>query len=201
MLVLLAGGLFLGLVANRVYAMQNEGVGDGDLADSDGGSAVDDIFGAIDDFSLQNLGVRIPVGTNWSDDLTGRGAAYKNMLRAAEIKNGIPQNMLARLAWQESRFREDIISGRTVSRAGAVGIMQIVPRWHPGVNALNPSAAIDYAGAFLASLHKKFGSWELALKSYNWGAGNVSAWLRGEKTQPVETQLYSSQILSDLGMT
>ena len=121
------------------------------------------------------------------------------MAAAAERKYGIPHNLLARLAWQESRFREDIISGRTVSSAGALGIMQIVPRWHPGVNPLNPDAAIDYAGGFLASLKRQLGTWELALKGYNWGAGNVKKWLAGELSEPLETRLYSSQILNDVG--
>ena len=137
---------------------------------------------------------------NWVNDLNGRGARYKPLLAAAEKRYGIPSGMLARLAWQESRFRDDIVSGRTVSSAGAMGIMQIVTRWHPGVDPLNPAQAIDYAGQFLARLYKKFGTWELALKAYNWGEGNLVKWLRGEKIEPLETRLYSAQILSDLRM-
>ena len=137
---------------------------------------------------------------NWVDDLNGRGAKYKPLLEAAEKRYEIPSGMLARLAWQESRFRDDIVFGRTVSSAGAMGIMQIVTRWHPGVDPLNPAQAIDYAGQFLARLYKKFGTWELALKAYNWGEGNLAKWLCGEKIEPLETRLYSAQILSDLGI-
>ena len=103
-----------------------------------------------------------------------------------------------RLAYQESRFRPDIISGQTVSSAGAVGIMQIVPRWHPEVNALDPAAAIAYAGKFLASLYRQFGTWELALQAYNWGPGNLKKYLAQGGTLPVETANYSGQILTDI---
>src|SRR5687768_7649601 len=144
----------------------------------------------------QNFGVSVE---NWVDDLNGRGAKYKPLLEAAEKRYGIPSGMLARLAWQESRFRADIISGKTVSSAGAMGIMQIVPRWHPGVDPLVPAQAIDYAGRYLSSLYRQFGRWDYALKAYNWGQGNVKAWLAGEKMEPMETRLYSSQILADIG--
>lgn len=157
------------------------------------------VLEAADDWTFENVGFRV-MG-DWEKDLNGRGAPYKAALRAAEIKYGIPENMLARLAWQESRFRADIISGKTKSSAGAVGIMQLVPRWHPDVNPLDAFASIDYAGKFLKSLYRQFGTWELALKAYNWGSGNVKAWLAGNKTEPLETKNYSRQILADLGYT
>ncbi len=184
-----------GLVAAYLAARSDDA---GAAADAGMDESVpDQIFNSADDFLAENFGVRMG---NWLDDLNGRGAAYKPMLAAAEQRYGIPSGMLARLAWQESRFRADIITGRTVSSAGAVGIMQIIPRYHPGVDPLNPGAAIDYAGRFLAGLYKKYGSWELALKAYNWGAGNVDKWLVGQKAQPNETRLYSQQILADVGI-
>lgn len=160
-------------------------------------SGIDSITDVIDDFTLDNFGISIM--SNWRDDLNGRGAAYAPLLAAAEVRHKIPSGMLARLAWQESRFRADIISGKTVSSAGAMGIMQIVPKWHPGVDPLNPASAINYAGGYLASLYRQFGRWDYALKAYNWGPGNVQSWLRGQKSEPTETRLYSSQILSDIG--
>lgn len=148
-----------------------------------------------------NLTMTETLTADWLKDLNTRGLAYRSILLATEVQNGMPKYLLARLAWQESRFRPDIISGQTVSSAGALGIMQIVPRWHPTMPpaaCLDPAQAIPYAGRYLANLKKQFGTWELALKAYNWGPGNVSAWLRGEKTQPRETANYSAQILADL---
>ncbi|SOD41603.1 lytic transglycosylase domain-containing protein [Nitrosovibrio sp. Nv4] len=193
MAVMLSAGLFIGVVAWRLSEET------GDEYQGEGEADAESVLDGIDDFAF-DLGVNLPMSDRkWSDDLNTRGAAYKSALATTERKYGIPQNMLARLAWQESRFRPDIINGTTKSAAGAVGIMQIVPRWHPGVNPLNPAEAIDYAGRFLADLYRQFGSWELALKAYNWGAANVNAWIKGVKTEPVETRNYSAQILADLG--
>lgn len=117
-------------------------------------------------------------------------------LNAAETRYGIPHDLLARQAYEESRFRPDIIDGTTQSLAGAVGIMQIVPKYHPTANPLNPQAAIDYAGNFLSTLHKQFGSWSLALAAYNAGPGNVSKY--GNKVPPfAETQNYVARIIGD----
>lgn len=125
-------------------------------------------------------------------------AVYVQLLRSAEVRSGIPHGMLVRLAYQESRFRQDIITGKTVSSAGAVGIMQIVPRWHPTVNPLDPAAAIAYAGNYLASLYRQFGTWEMALQAYNWGPGNLKKYLQQGGALPLETANYSGQILADL---
>lgn len=121
---------------------------------------------------------------------------YLYLLNRAERKHGIPHNLLTRVAYQESRFRDDIISGETTSSAGAVGIMQIVPRWHPDVNPLDVSAAIDYAGGYLASLKKQVGSWEMALAAYNWGIGNLQR--QGWQNAPAETRQYVQQIAGDV---
>lgn len=126
-------------------------------------------------------------------------AIYVALLHAAEARHGIPSDLLVRLAYQESRFRQDIITGKVVSSAGAVGIMQIVPRWHPNVNPLDPSAAINYAANYLASLKRQFGSWQLALQAYNWGPGNLKKYLTQGGSLPAETSNYSSQILADIG--
>lgn len=139
-------------------------------------------------------------GAAWWKDLNGRGAAYKPLLMAAEDRHGIPRWLLCRLAWQESRFRDDIITGRTASSAGALGIMQIVPKWHPEISRadiLNPPAAIDYAASYLARLARQFGNWELALMAYNWGPGNVRKWQAGQLAMPAETDRYRTQILAD----
>ena len=54
-------------------------------------------------------------------------APYIGLIHSTEDRNGIPRNMLARLLWQESRFRTDIITGRVKSSAGALGIVHIGP--------------------------------------------------------------------------
>jgi soluble lytic murein transglycosylase-like protein len=126
-------------------------------------------------------------------------APYLPIIRNTELKHAMPENLLARLLYQESRYRPDIISGKTVSSAGALGIAQIVPKWHPTVNPLDPTASIMYAGQYLASLKAKFGTWALALMAYNWGQGNLSKWLKNQTLPvPAETQHYVAGITGDV---
>lgn len=124
-------------------------------------------------------------------------AQLMDWLHAAEAKYGIPTDLLARQAYQESRFRPDIISGLNASPAGALGLMQIVPKYHPTAEPLNTPAAIDYAARFMAQLRAQFGSWPLALAAYNAGPGNVSKY--GNQVPPFnETQNYVAQISADV---
>lgn len=124
--------------------------------------------------------------------------AYAEMIATAERAHGLPVDMLARLLWQECRYREDIISGRVVSSAGAMGIGQFMPATarEMGVDPLNVPQAIDAAGAYLAKLYRKFGNWSEALAAYNWGQGNVQR--KGLGAAPRETRNYYSQILADV---
>jgi len=128
-------------------------------------------------------------------------AGYLPAIRTAELAQRLPANLLARLLYQESRFRPEIISGAVVSSAGAVGIAQIVPKWHPGVNARDPFASITYAARYLADLRRRFGSWDKALAAYNWGMGNLASvvtsaeWLA---RAPAETRRYVEEILRDV---
>jgi len=126
-------------------------------------------------------------------------APYMPTIRQTELQHNMPENLLARLLYQESRFREDIITGKVKSAAGAVGIAQIVPKWHPNVNPLDPIASIRYAGQYLADLKKKFGTWSLALMAYNWGQGNLGKWLQNRALPvPQETQNYVANITADI---
>ena len=133
--------------------------------------------------------------TAWSPPKAAR--PYLDAIDQTEILNGIPEGLLVRLIYQESRYRPDIISGEVISPAGAVGIAQIVPYWHPGINPLDPIASIYYAGDYLRSLYDQFGSWGLALAAYNWGPGNLKN--KGINAAPDETVRYVSEIVADVG--
>jgi len=160
-------------------------------------SAADSAVGLVDDTVYQATGARI-MSARWIEQ--SYKPEYRPLLdamRAAEVKHGIPFDLVVRLAWQESRWNPAAHN----AESNASGIMQIVPRWHPGVNVWDAYASIDYGAGFLAQLYRQFGSWELALKAYNWGPGNVKAWLAGgpdAPAEPTETKNYSSQILGDL---
>ena len=108
----------------------------------------------------------------WSAPASAR--PYLSTIYDAERAQSLPPNLLARVLYQESRYRQDIITGQEKSRAGAVGIAQIVPRWHPTVDPLNVDEAIHYAAAYLRRLYNRFGRWDQALAAYNWGQGNLA---------------------------
>lgn len=127
-------------------------------------------------------------------------APYLDAIRSAEIANGLPTNLLARLLYQESRYRTDIITGKVKSSAGALGIAQFMPATAKqfGINPLDPYQSIAAAGKYLKQLYARFGNWNEALASYNWGQGNVSR--KGLANAPTETKNYFTQILSDIGL-
>lgn len=133
----------------------------------------------------------------WTPPL--KAAPYLQQMDTAELAYGLPRGLLARQAYQESRFRSDIIEGRTKSSAGAVGLMQIVPRWHPGVDPLDPIGSIWYAAKYLRGLFDRFGSWELALAAYNWGPTNVAK--HTPEQWPKETRDYVQQIGADVALS
>lgn len=155
---------------------------------------------AVDDFTFSLVGYRVMSGARWLDAAAKpEKAVYVNAMTDAEARYGVPQGLGLRLMWQESRFNPQAFN----ARSGATGIMQIVPRWHPDVNAADPLASIDYGMRYLVTLYRQFGTWELALMAYNWGPGNVAKWLKagGVGSVPLETQNYTRQILADVRAT
>lgn len=134
----------------------------------------------------------------------GDGPTWVPVLNAAETAHGIPQDLLARMAYQESRFRPDVIDGTTVSPAGALGLMQLMPQWFTTVQGARPFTPdvtrqqIDQAAQLLAGLFTHFGDWTLAVAAYNDGQGNVDQYVAGNRPLPAETQAYVSQVTADV---
>lgn len=130
------------------------------------------------------------------------GLPYEPLFLSASKKYGLPSGLLSRIAYQESRYNPKAYNkGSTAS-----GMMQIVPRWHPGVDPFNVNAAIPYAASYLAQLHRLFpGSWDKAIASYNWGQGNIAkvANTYGDKWLdhvPDETYSYVKDVMRDTGL-
>lgn len=123
---------------------------------------------------------------------------YAELIAGAEAQYGIPPMMLERLLYQESRYRQDIITGKVRSPAGAMGIAQFMPATAAefGIDPLKPEQAIPAAARYLKRLHNRFGNWTEALAAYNWGQGNVAR--RGLAAAPRETRNYYAQILADV---
>ena len=145
---------------------------------------------------LSALGVEAKKIINWQPPATA--APYLEQIAAAEQAHGLPQGLLVRQLYQESRFRPDIITGATKSPVGALGIAQFMPgtAHDLGVDPLNPADAIDGAARYMKGLFASLGSWPEALAAYNWGIGNVRR--KGIDAAPLETQNYVDQIVADV---
>ncbi len=124
------------------------------------------------------------------------GLLYEYDFNESSAINNLPDNLLARIAKEECNFIPSIIDGSIVSSANAIGIMQIVPKWHPDVNPYNPTESIHYSGKYIRYLFNQFGSWELAIAAYNWGMGNLRK--KGFENRPTETKNYVINIMTDV---
>ena len=120
---------------------------------------------------------------------------YVEALRSAEIKWGIPAELLVAQAYQESRFNPQAVN----AWSGAQGMMQFMPATAAEFNLdpFNPFAAIDAAGRYMAQLYRSTGDWKLALAAYNWGIGNLTR--KGISKAPTETKNYMAQISANAG--
>lgn len=127
------------------------------------------------------------------------GQRFIPLWDAATAQYGLPLDLLPAVAWRESRYRDDIIDGRTRSSAGAVGLMQIIPKWHPDLGeagALDPARAIPYAAKYLRDLYRQFKHWPTAIAAYNFGPGNVA----DGKAWPAETRTYVAEVAANAGL-
>jgi soluble lytic murein transglycosylase-like protein len=127
------------------------------------------------------------------------GTPYDALITSSANTYGIPPEVLYKLLYQESRFRPDIIEGRTKSPAGALGIAQFMPataveELGSVEAALDPAKAIPGAARYLAKLRSSLGGdIAKAVAAYNWGVGNVKR--KGIAAAPKETQNYVQNIL------
>ena len=95
-----------------------------------------------------------------------------------------------------------------VSKAGAKGPYQLMDDTAKRFGVQNPfdeASARKGAGDYLSLLHRRYkGDMRNTLMAYNWGEGNLDAWLktgRGAKGQamPMETQQYADKVLKQMG--
>ncbi|MEN3309065.1 MAG: hypothetical protein V7603_5267, partial [Micromonosporaceae bacterium] len=95
---------------------------------------------------------------------------YANLFLTAGARHGVSPKLLAAIAKVESNYNP-----RAVSRAGAQGLMQIMPTTARGmgINPLDPAQAVEGAARIMAGNLKQFGSLPLAIAAYNAGGGAV----------------------------
>lgn len=117
-------------------------------------------------------------------------SGYGPVILQAAQANNIHPGILAGLLEVESGFRSN-----AVSRAGATGIAQIMPQYHPGVNPRDPVASINYAAKLISGYQRQFGGdMRLALLAYNGGAPTIAKY-RGPIPGNRENQAYYGKVI------
>lgn len=96
---------------------------------------------------------------------------------------GVPEEIVYAVILTESRFQRD-----AVSRAGACGLMQLMPATYEAVAyeldripdeimIFDPGTNICCGVYLLSKLYEKYGCWETAFAAYNAGEAAVDSWL------------------------
>jgi membrane-bound lytic murein transglycosylase D len=152
-----------------------------------------------------------PYGRTTFANLYRHSGRWRELIRRSLRRRSLPDD-LAWVSMIESGF-----DTAARSSAGAAGLWQLMPETakiygltidHWVDQRLNPLLATQAAATFLDDLHRRFGSWELALAGFNMGHAGLASvvrryntndfWslARTEGTLPWETTLYVPKILA-----
>jgi len=150
----------------------------------------------------RGVGLKItePVPAGASKGIQYKGEDYDALLAKASKEHGVPFALLKHTAEKETGGLSPEKRATAVSKAGAVGLMQFMPKTAQmyGIDPTDPAQSADAAGRMYKDLlgHYK-GDQRLAAMGYNWGQGNVDKWLQsGAKPEavPKETRLYAQNL-------
>lgn len=127
---------------------------------------------------------------------------YAQHVTEASQRFGIPETWIWRVMQAESRGRP-----RIISRAGAMGLMQIMPRtWtmlsarhRLGSDPFDVRANILAGAAYLRAMWDRYGDARLMFAAYNAGPGRVDDYTAGRRGLPSETIAYVAQVAPSLG--
>jgi hypothetical protein len=119
------------------------------------------------------------------------------MIEAAAGAHRLPLEFFARVIWQESRFRADVVGPVTRSGERAQGIAQFMPRTAAErglLDPFDPVQALPKSAEFLSELRAEFGNLGLAAAAYNAGPQRLRDYLAGRGGMPAETRSYVAAI-------
>ncbi len=128
-------------------------------------------------------------------------ADWRPYITEASLRFGVPTAWIERVMQAESRGRTTL-DGRPIrSRAGAMGLMQLMPAtWAAmrralglGVDPDDPRDNILAGTFYLRMMYDRFGYPGL-FAAYNAGPGRYAAHLAGDRTLPAETIAYLQSV-------
>ncbi len=118
---------------------------------------------------------------------------YVRIIELAAEEHGLDPEMLGSLIERESQF-----DPRAESEAGAQGIAQLIPKFHPDVDVADPVASIRAAAKYLAQNKKRFGDDARMLAAYNHGPTAVRSYgAEWREKIPKETEDYLVALLRE----
>ncbi|WP_336966803.1 lytic transglycosylase domain-containing protein [Sphingobium aquiterrae] len=126
---------------------------------------------------------------------------WRPLIQEASARFGIPTSWIERVIWAESRGLT-VLNGRPIrSRAGAMGLMQLMPatwtamraRLSLGSNPDDPRDNILAGTFFLRLMYDRFGYPGL-FGAYNAGPGAYAAFLAARRQLPGETVAYLATV-------
>jgi soluble lytic murein transglycosylase-like protein len=124
--------------------------------------------------------------------------SIEELVLATAAHFGLDEELAVRQAKAESG-----LDPNAVSKAGAIGVMQLMPNTAKdlGADPHDPVQNIRAGLSFLKALLEHFGSYDLALAAYNWGPGNLTKCIRAHGAHwldfaPTETRQYIAKILT-----
>ena len=157
---------------------------------------------------------RLPLGPPVEEWITQELLAYQTGLSVEEVRavagvieeesaqHGLGRELVLAVMQTESAFYN-----WARSRAGALGLMQIMPAtgemlarqleipWGGPETLFDPIINVRLGVAYLAHLHARYGTWSPALAAYNWGPGAIDRRLRRGHGIPVA---YTTRIFAAL---
>ena len=123
-------------------------------------------------------------------------ATMDDIFAQASETYGVPLNLLKAVAKAESNFQPEV-----TSRAGAMGVMQLMPATAESLGVTDPYDArqnIMGGAKYLANMLERYdGDVTLALAAYNAGSGNVKKY--GGVPPFKETRNYIQKVLNYMG--
>jgi len=133
-------------------------------------------------------------------------ARWQPYVAEASARFGVPVAWIERVMRAESGGFATLGGRPIVSRAGAMGLMQLMPRtWADmraryalGADPYDPRDNILAGTAYLAAMYARFGYPGL-FGAYNAGPARYAEWLAGRGRLPGETRAYLAQVAGGSG--